>query len=71
MAPPVRFGLTVTLLLRRLLGDRAPAVGPALFRYGFVFFAGAAAAADPGGGVELGGAVPGPLAGLAVLRGEP
>jgi hypothetical protein len=25
------------LLLRRLLGDRAPAVGPVLFRYGFVF----------------------------------
>lgn len=25
------------LVLRRVLGDRAPAVGPVLFRYGFVF----------------------------------
>lgn len=25
------------LVLRRALGDRAPAVGPVLFRYGFVF----------------------------------
>jgi hypothetical protein len=28
------------LLLRRILGDRAPAVGPVLFRYGFVFSVG-------------------------------
>jgi len=30
-------GSITDLLLRRLLGDRAPAVAPALFRYGFVF----------------------------------
>jgi hypothetical protein len=30
-------GAPVDLLLRRVLGDRAPAVGPVLFRYGFVF----------------------------------
>ena len=28
------------LLLRRALGDRAPALGPVLFRYGFVFSVG-------------------------------
>ena len=28
------------LLLRRALGDRAPAMGPVLFRYGFVFSVG-------------------------------
>jgi hypothetical protein len=30
-------GPVADLLFRRLLGDRAPAVAPALFRYGFVF----------------------------------
>lgn len=30
-------GSVTDLYLRRLLGDRAPAVGPVLFRYGFVF----------------------------------
>jgi hypothetical protein len=30
-------GPLTDLLLRRVLGDRAPAVGPVLFRYGFVF----------------------------------
>jgi hypothetical protein len=30
-------GSLADLLLRRWLGDRAPAVAPALFRYGFVF----------------------------------
>lgn len=30
-------GAPADLLLRRMLGDRAPAVGPALFRYGFAF----------------------------------
>lgn len=30
-------GAPADLLLRRLLGDRAAAVGPVLFRYGFVF----------------------------------
>jgi len=30
-------GPATDLVLRRLLGDRAPAVAPALFRYGFVF----------------------------------
>ena len=33
-------GSVVDLSLRRLLGDRAPAVGPVLFRYGFVFSVG-------------------------------
>ena len=28
------------LLLRRVLGDRAPAIGPVVFRYGFVFSVG-------------------------------
>jgi hypothetical protein len=28
------------LLLRKVLGDRAPAIGPVLFRYGFVFSVG-------------------------------
>jgi hypothetical protein len=30
-------GAPIDLMLRRRLGDRAPAVGQALFRYGFVF----------------------------------
>ncbi len=30
-------GAPADLLLRRFLGDRAPAVGPVMFRYGFVF----------------------------------
>jgi hypothetical protein len=30
-------GAPADLALRRLLGERAPAIGPALFRYGFVF----------------------------------
>lgn len=30
-------GPLTDLVLRRLLGNRAPAVGPVLFRYGFVF----------------------------------
>ena len=30
-------GPLADLALRRLLGDRAPAVGPVLFRYGFAF----------------------------------
>ena len=33
-------GPVADLLLRRWLGDRAPAAGPALFRYGFVFSVG-------------------------------
>jgi hypothetical protein len=31
------FGAPIDLLLRRRLGERAAAVGPVLFRYGFVF----------------------------------
>ena len=31
------FGAPVDLLLRRILGDRAPAVSQAMFRYGFAF----------------------------------
>jgi hypothetical protein len=34
------FGSAADLLLRRLLGVQAPAVGPVLFRYGFVFAVG-------------------------------
>jgi hypothetical protein len=34
------FGPAIDLLLRRQLGDRAPAVAPVLFRYGFVFSVG-------------------------------
>jgi hypothetical protein len=30
-------GALADLTLRRALGDRAPAIGPVLFRYGFVF----------------------------------
>jgi len=30
-------GAPADLLLRRMLGERAPAVGPAMFRYGFAF----------------------------------
>jgi hypothetical protein len=30
-------GPATDLALRRLLGERAPAIGPVLFRYGFVF----------------------------------
>ena len=30
-------GPAADLVLRRLLGDRAPAVAPVLFRYGFAF----------------------------------
>ena len=33
-------GPLADVALRRLLGDRAPAVGPAMFRYGFVFSVG-------------------------------
>jgi len=33
-------GPVTDLVLRRRLGERAPAVGPALFRYGFVFSVG-------------------------------
>jgi hypothetical protein len=33
-------GPIADLALRRLLGERAPAVGPVLFRYGFVFSVG-------------------------------
>jgi hypothetical protein len=33
-------GPVADLMLRRVLGNRAPAVGPALFRYGFVFSVG-------------------------------
>ncbi len=33
-------GPVADLMLRRVLGQRAPAVGPVLFRYGFVFSVG-------------------------------
>jgi len=33
-------GPVADVILRRLLGERAPAVGPVLFRYGFVFSVG-------------------------------
>jgi hypothetical protein len=33
-------GPVADILLRRLFGERAPAVGPVLFRYGFVFSVG-------------------------------
>jgi hypothetical protein len=33
-------GPVADVLLRRVLGERAPAVGPVLFRYGFVFSVG-------------------------------
>jgi hypothetical protein len=45
-------GAPVDLLLRRILGERAPAVAPALFRYGFVFSVGVALLPLPLGAIS-------------------
>jgi len=40
-------GPLADILLRKILGDRAPAVGPAMFRYGLVFSLGLSALPVP------------------------